>query len=262
MTLSPFFQKVAVFVACILCIVALERIFPRNRQDLFRPGIGTDALHVFFSSFLPDFAYQALLTGFLYSASAYLGFHGLALFQDYPIWAQLIIIFLVSDFVGWVLHYAMHKFPSLWAFHQVHHSALYMDWIVAFRNHFLLEFFLTAISSAVVLGLGFSPVVFLIRFPIDILWNLFIHSNINIKLGPLNYFFNTPELHHLHHSDIKHFPEAMDVNFGTKLSIFDWIFGTGFLSKKPPTPYGVGPEFPKGYIGQQLQPFLDLKKKA
>jgi sterol desaturase/sphingolipid hydroxylase (fatty acid hydroxylase superfamily) len=49
------------------------------------------------------------------------------------------------------------------------------------------------------------------------------HANVAFSAGPLNYFFNTAELHRWHHSTD---PVLSSRNFGKTLSHWDWVFGT------------------------------------
>jgi sterol desaturase/sphingolipid hydroxylase (fatty acid hydroxylase superfamily) len=57
---------------------------------------------------------------------------------------------------------------------------------------------------------------------------LFQHSNINVRLGPLNYFFSMSELHRWHHSEVV---SESDHNFGNNLSVWDVVFCTWYLPK-------------------------------
>jgi sterol desaturase/sphingolipid hydroxylase (fatty acid hydroxylase superfamily) len=57
----------------------------------------------------------------------------------------------------------------------------------------------------------------------DGMWGYYIHSSVRLSYGPLNYLIVTPQNHRLHHS-IE--PEHIDRNFGERLAIWDWIFGT------------------------------------
>lgn len=56
----------------------------------------------------------------------------------------------------------------------------------------------------------------------------FQHSNVNVRLGPLNYFFSMAELHRWHHSKIV---AESDHNFGNNLLVWDWVFGTWYLPR-------------------------------
>ena len=53
--------------------------------------------------------------------------------------------------------------------------------------------------------------------------NFWVHSNLNVSLGPLNYVFITPPFHRTHHSMAD---AAMNRNFGNILSCWDYLFGS------------------------------------
>ena len=51
----------------------------------------------------------------------------------------------------------------------------------------------------------------------------FIHANVKTNLGPLKYILVSPQYHRLHHSIM---PEHFDVNYGERLAIWVFLFGT------------------------------------
>jgi sterol desaturase/sphingolipid hydroxylase (fatty acid hydroxylase superfamily) len=57
----------------------------------------------------------------------------------------------------------------------------------------------------------------------------FNHSNLRVRLGPLKYIFNNPQMHIWHH--MKNFPpeHPKGVNFGLTLSIWDYLWGTDHI---------------------------------
>src|SRR5262249_7209555 len=62
------------------------------------------------------------------------------------------------------------------------------------------------------------------------------HSNLKWRIGPLIYIFVGPEMHRWHHVKDSNVREC---NYGNNLSIFDWIFGTAYVSYELPGEYGV-----------------------
>lgn len=80
------------------------------------------------------------------------------------------------------------------------------------------------------------------------------HCNVDMRCGPLNFLFNTPQLHRWHHSMT---PEEGDRNFGENLMVFDQLFGTYYHhpTRRPPTVIGIREPIPTGFFGQLLQPF-------
>jgi sterol desaturase/sphingolipid hydroxylase (fatty acid hydroxylase superfamily) len=85
----------------------------------------------------------------------------------------------------------------------------------------------------------------------------FQHANIDLRLGPLNYFFSMAELHRWHHSrDIR---EA-NQNYGSNCIVWDLVFGTFYWprDRRPPADVGLSelPDFPQRLGRQLLSPFL------
>jgi sterol desaturase/sphingolipid hydroxylase (fatty acid hydroxylase superfamily) len=117
----------------------------------------------------------------------------------------------------------------------------------------------------------FAPIFFLldnktaaivvpIKALLDAIWGMWIHSNIDVKSGKLQYIINGPEMHQWHHSNHR---EVFYSNYSTKFAFWDWIFGTGFLpGLKPfkheflkPKEYGLPYEYPKEYFLQNAFAF-------
>ncbi len=146
--------------------------------------------------------------------------------------------FLVDDFSRFFLHWLMHKSPTLWAFHQVHHSASTMTPFTVFRTH-PIEGILFSLRSAVSQGIVIG--VFAVCFPKQMslytifgvvvstyLFNLFganlRHSTLPISYGKyLEKWIISPAQHQLHHSLN---PAHFDCNFGVVLAIWDRLFNS------------------------------------
>lgn len=85
------------------------------------------------------------------------------------------------------------------------------------------------------------------------------HTHVWLSFGPrLEHVFNSPAQHQIHHSrDPRHFNH----NFGTNLSLWDWWFGTLYVTNSQPEPlsFGVGPRDNERYSHLSaliLRPFL------
>ncbi|MER2492829.1 sterol desaturase family protein [Catenovulum sediminis] len=147
-----------------------------------------------------------------------------------------VILFILDDFSRFILHYALHKIPALWAFHKVHHSAQVLTPLTIYRTH-PLESALYAMRMTLVQGssIGISLALFGPALTmIDILGaNLFIflfnlagsnlrHSHVWLSWGKyFEHIFISPAQHQLHHSkQAQHF----DCNFGTTLACWDILF--------------------------------------
>jgi sterol desaturase/sphingolipid hydroxylase (fatty acid hydroxylase superfamily) len=86
------------------------------------------------------------------------------------------------------------------------------------------------------------------------------HANVDFNAGPLNYIFNTAQLHRWHHS-----PKVTisNKNFGKVLSIWDVFFSTWYLPKSERIQkVGVETEdIPSGMWRQFLHPFKGAAKE-
>lgn len=147
----------------------------------------------------------------------------------WPWWAQLLVFLLVNDFLRYWLHRWHHSNDFLWRMHRVHHTIVEMDAMSTFRVH-ILEAVIK--YGLIVLPFHFVNVdrsVILLYSSIDILKGFWHHANLRTRIGWLNYFLNSAELHWWHHS-----VEAKGqlANFGSILSIWDWLFGTAYYDKK------------------------------
>jgi sterol desaturase/sphingolipid hydroxylase (fatty acid hydroxylase superfamily) len=99
--------------------------------------------------------------------------------------------------------------------------------------------------------LGAAPEVPLIKGAISAVWGLWIHANVGVHTGRLQWLVNGPEAHRWHHAVD---PEALNRNFATKLALWDRLFGTAFLPEgRKPSGYGLTDvDFPPGYLQQHL----------
>jgi sterol desaturase/sphingolipid hydroxylase (fatty acid hydroxylase superfamily) len=243
-----------------LVFVVLEKLFPlRREQPLFRPGWQTDLQH---------FAVNHLLVGLLSLAAntlvqrgfgwaAHDGLRGWV--AALPWWAALPLILLVADLAQYALHRAYHELRWLWPLHAVHHSSTHMDWLAGSRQH-LLEVLLTrTLVLAAIFLAGFDKAVVDVYIVIVGFHAVFIHANVNLRLGPLRHLVVTPEFHHWHHGSER---AAIDRNYAAHFSFIDRLFGTAVRADSVwPQRYGVvGDGVPGGFWAQLRHPFEALRR--
>jgi sterol desaturase/sphingolipid hydroxylase (fatty acid hydroxylase superfamily) len=115
------------------------------------------------------------------------------------------------------------------------------------------------VEFAPIVLLGAAPEVAVFKGVIDAVWGMFIHANLDVRLGVFAYVFNGPELHRVHHA--REF-RGSGRNFATKLALWDWLFGTAHLPPDKPRDYGLadGAQFPRGFVAQQLYAFRGRPK--
>ncbi len=150
---------------------------------------------------------------------------------------------IFAEFFYYWLHRLAHAVPAMWAFHKVHHSAKAMTPLAVYRLH-PVDFWLTAATKG--FGYGLSLVIFMHFYPgtkaaltlagvnalmylLTILGGVLHHSHVWISFGPVvERFIISPAQHQIHHSEN---PQHYNKNFSALLGIWDWIFGTLYVTR-------------------------------
>jgi sterol desaturase/sphingolipid hydroxylase (fatty acid hydroxylase superfamily) len=130
------------------------------------------------------------------------------------------------------MHRAQHSVPFLWALHSYHHRVTDLRASNTYVSH-PIDFALRNVIIFLVLGvIGFSPFALLIAVPGTNISGTFSHCGGDVKGGPLNYLFVTPEVHRWHHT--AQVPEGYgySCNYGVEFSFWDIVFGTFYLPQK------------------------------
>ncbi len=142
----------------------------------------------------------------------------------------------------------------------MHHSSKGLHWFNAGKTH-PVELAIDVFVEGVVTGrLGMSRDQLTIHQAIRFMYGALEHANIDLRSGPLDHVFSTPDLHRWHHSTV--YGEG-DSNYGVVTSVWDKLFGTWFRpdDRVGPDELGVGrmPDFPDRFVGLQRVP-LDWAK--
>lgn len=175
----------------------------------------------------------------------------------WPMWAQVILAFLVADFAFMMMHYLSHRYAPLWRLHAVHHGVGRLYGFNGVIRHPLHQSIDMIVGNAPLVIMGMPvPVALVLGFLISV--TLIVqHSNVDAKLGPLEGHLSIGRIHHLHHVN---WGTEGDCNFGLLLTIWDKLIGT--YAAKPPRPItsadmGVDelPNFPRSYWEQLMLPF-------
>ncbi len=250
-----------------LIIWGLEIVFPwRKNQAVFRKDFWLDGFYMYFNFFI----FTVAISGFykileLLFDGMGIGPGSLAVMQldALPMWAQLLVFFVVLDFFQWFTHVLLHKYDFLWQFHKIHHSVKEMGFAAHFRYHWMENILYKPLKTLGIMLLGgFEPQqAFIVHF-MAIAIGHFNHANLKFSWGPLKYIFNNPVMHLYHHSYV--LPEGKyGVNFGISLSIWDYLFGTNHIPESSGTiPLGFpGDEkIPKDFFRQLLYGFRNKRK--
>lgn len=244
----------------------LEIIIPwRKKQSIVRKDFWQDAFYMFFNFFLFSLiAYNAVsevAVNFFNDMLAQIGVTNIVAINiaSLPIWMQLLVLFIVSDFIQWNVHRWLHKYPWLWRFHKVHHSVKEMGFAAHLRYHWMETIVYKSVLYIPLAMIGFGITDFILVHIITIAIGHLNHSNVPFDYGKvLKFVFNNPKMHIWHHA--KHLPEKHQkgMNFGISLSLWDYLFGTAYLPKSGKD-IELGFEddetFPEDFLTQQVYPF-------
>ena len=151
-----------------------------------------------------------------------------------PTWAIWTIAFISIDFIFYFFHRLSHRTRFLWAIHMSHHSSEEMNFAVSFRQAWFGPVAKLPFFMALPL-IGLDPTVIAVAGVVSTLWGIVGHTQIIGRLGPLEWFFNTPSHHRVHHGANETY---IDKNYGNLLIIWDRLFGT-FEPEKEPVKYGL-----------------------
>jgi sterol desaturase/sphingolipid hydroxylase (fatty acid hydroxylase superfamily) len=172
-----------------------------------------------------------------------------------PIWLQMLGIMFTADLLRYWLHRAAHEWDPLWRLHEVHHSVQKLYWLNVGRFHPLdksLQFLCDILPFML---LGVSKEVITLYFVVYSIKGFFQHSNVDVRIGWLNYIISGPELHRWHHSRII---RESNSNYGNNVIVWDILFGTFFLpNDRSVDDIGLTDDnYPSTFMAQLKAPFM------
>ena len=130
--------------------------------------------------------------------------------------------FLLVDFCYYWYHRESHLVALFWTTHSVHHQSEEYNLSVALRQSWFAKFFSWMFYIPLAI-FGFPPIVFLLSYSINLFYQFWIHTTLIHKLGVLEWFFNTPSHHRVHHGTNEQY---LDKNYAGVFIIWDRIFGS------------------------------------
>lgn len=152
-------------------------------------------------------------------------------------WLTYVIVFVVLDFAGFVVHAIDHKVNFFWNSHLIHHSSEEFNLACALRQSIsvFVKLFVVLLLPAALLGI--DPKVIAIVAPLHLFAQFWYHTRHIGKMGFLEKIIVTPSHHRVHHALNEIY---IDKNFGQIFIFWDKIFGT-FQPELPQVPpvYGV-----------------------
>jgi len=166
---------------------------------------------------------------------------------------QVLVGLVISEIGLYGAHRLAHEWPLLWRCHAVHHSVKKLWLINTGRFHFIdsLASVAASIPFLLISGISMDAVVWVSAITAYI--GILTHCNVDVDCGPLNYIFNTPNLHRWHHSTVR---EEGNTNYGENIMLWDILLGT-FLYKKGQGVENIGIReyMPLRFVDQLALPF-------
>ena len=249
----------AILLVWVAIVITLERVIPyRKGLPFFREGFWTDLV---LYTFVQSFALKIIIFDYIIQPlDQHFSFSKLHVVTGWPIWAQVLFFLITHDFYIYWFHRFQHSSPLFWRTHEAHHSGKQVDWLAGSRSHALEIIINQTIEFAPIVLLGADPMVVPIKACIDAVWGIWIHCNIDVRSGRLQYVINGPEMHLWHHADHE---EVFYANFSTKFAIWDWLFKTAYRpADRKPERWGLPYAFPKDYFGQHVFSVTRYDEKA
>ncbi len=149
-------------------------------------------------------------------------------------WAAVGVLVLGVDFGFYWFHRFAHEWAAPWATHVVHHQSEEYNLAVALRQS-ALESCFAWIFYLPLAVLGFPPIWYISMAALNLLYQFWIHTRAIGQLGPLEWVFNTPSHHRVHHGrNLKY----LDKNYAGMFIIWDRLFGT-FQAEEEEVVYGI-----------------------
>ncbi|EDQ00463.1 sterol desaturase family protein [Shewanella benthica KT99] len=163
-----------------------------------------------------------ILTGLLI-AKLYLMFFAWRLFDIEMNAINFVLLMIAQDFCYYWFHRGSHRIRWMWAAHVAHHSSESMNFSTAFRQSLMYPLAGMWVFWLPLVVVGFDPkwVVFVVLLNLGL--QFFVHTQAVKTLGPIEWIFNTPSHHRVHHGRN---PQYIDKNYAGVLIIWDRMFGT------------------------------------
>jgi len=177
-------------IAVSLFFFLLEVVIPwRKKQTVFRKDFWLDGFYMFFNFFLFSLIiYNAasdvvvnLFNDGIKTLSGGFDLQAVNPLNNLPLWAILLIGFVVRDFVQWWIHRLLHSNNWLWQFHKVHHSVEEMGFAAHLRYHWMENVVYRTLEYIPLALLGIGLHNFFVIHIFTLAWGHYNHSNIAIS---------------------------------------------------------------------------------
>ncbi len=255
-----------------LIVWLLEIIIPwRKKQSIFRKEFWLDGFYMFFNFFIFSLiGFNAMSNVGVELFNDFLKFFGVSNLVAIKIssWSsilQLLLLFIVTDFIHWNVHRLLHHVPWLWQFHKLHHSVKEMGFAAHLRFHWMETIVYKSIQYIPLAMIGFSIQDFFLVHMFTILIGHLNHANLNWDYGILKYVVNNPKMHLWHHAKKLPAKYPYGVNYGITLSLWDYLFGSAYVPEKGgdiELGFDDDQNYPSRFITQVLYPLTNKKRQS
>lgn len=226
MDLNPIVLSIPIF----FILIGIELLVQRfTHQDLYRFPDSIANLSCGITSQLSGLFLKILGIG-VYEII----YENLALFNLERNWIYWLGLVLLVDLAYYWAHRMSHEINLFWGGHVVHHQSEEYNLSVALRQSSLQVVWTFAFNLPLAL-VGFETRDFVLISALNTLYQFWIHTETIGKLGWLEYIFNTPSHHRVHHGRN---PKYIDKNHAGAFIIWDKMFGTFQAEEERPV-YGI-----------------------
>lgn len=216
-------------------VVALEQVFvyryAQSQRAVLKRDIIANVVNIYLNGLVTAFLLLPIL---LFATEHGLGRKTLMASPAElgPLWLQVPLIMIIVSLFRYWMHRWQHTNPFLWELHSYHHRVTDLKASNGEVSN-PVDFSLRNIMIFVVLGVvGFDPFALLLAITIVQTTAVFSHCGADIKAGPLNFVFMTPEVHRWHHAVDVPKGYGYSCNYGVEFSFWDILFGTFYLPQE------------------------------
>jgi sterol desaturase/sphingolipid hydroxylase (fatty acid hydroxylase superfamily) len=223
-TLGSSLAAVGLIVGAMMVVAFVEVVLPlHTRSRRHREHLGPNlALTVL--AFGTNVAFNVALVAMLFRVQATYG--GILQSLALPPLASAAVAVVLLDFSFYVAHRIMHRSPTGWRFHAVHHSDPAVDVTTTIRQHPGESAIRYGFLAVAAVALGSTPGAFAVYRLWSALNGLLEHANVRVPQrldAVLSLVVSTPNMHKVHHSRRK---AETNSNYGNIFAIFDRLCGT------------------------------------
>lgn len=226
MNLNPIVLSIPIFFILIGIELVVERL---SHRKLYRLPDSIANLSCGITSQLSGLFMRVLAIGVyevIYSQAA--------LFHLEKNWVYWVALILLVDLAYYWAHRMSHEINLFWGGHVVHHQSEEYNLSVALRQSSFQVVWTFAFNLPLAV-IGFDTLDFALISALNTLYQFWIHTETINKMGWLEYVFNTPSHHRVHHGRN---PKYIDKNHAGSLIIWDKMFGTFQAEEERPV-YGI-----------------------